>query len=218
MFKSPNHILFESKGGEGDIILKGSVKADRIEATSLSAPEITAITAQIDEMRARIHALTLVPSLSDDSPTSAAVAAIETKISLEPLIAQIEDVRAQLQSADLPRILATIDELRTTRQSVSVQQLTRLQDQVSKLVGQFNTLQDRISVIEGRLVQSSSGSSASTSNPLVGSISSAVGSAAAQGAVHVLNRAAMKLEDMVSPGALYNLRRVSERGPVKYAW
>jgi phage shock protein A len=103
-----------------------------------------------------------------------------------------------------------------------VQQLTRLQDQVAKLVGQINTLQDRVSVIEGRMAQlsptSTSVAASAGGGNVVDAITSVVGAAAAQGAAAVVNRAAMKLEDMVSPGALYNLRKVSDRGPVRYAW
>lgn len=230
MFKSPNTIIFESKGGEGDIVFKGHIKAESIEATSLSAPELAAIATQIEEMRARIQALSVHPTpepVVAPAPTTtpvvpepvAPVAPTTTSvIDLEPLISQIADVRAQLQSADIPRILANIDELRAGRQTVTLQTVTRLQDQVSKLVGQINTLQDRVSVIEGRLAQFSPGGTETTTRPVVEAITSVVGAAAAQGATHVLNRAAMKLEDMVSPGALYNLRKVSDRGPVKYAW
>jgi hypothetical protein len=242
MFKSPNNLYFESRGGEGDILFKGHIKAESIEATSLTAPELTAIATQLEEMRVRIREMSLmsppppsssfpVPEDAPVAPESAPVAPVSApvdvtpvpqaeKISIEPLISQIEEVRDQLRSADLPRILANIDELRAARNPMSMQQLTRLQDQVSKLVGQINTIQDRVSVIEGRLAQlSSSGStSETTTSSVVGAISNAVGAAAAQGAATVINRAAMKLEDMVSPGALYNLRKVSDRGPVKYAW
>ena len=211
MFKSPNNLYFESKGGEGDILFKGHIKAESIEATSLSPPELSAIATQIEEMRQRIREMSLLPP-SEPSTT----VPVESS-SIEPLISQIEDVREQLRSADLPRILANIDELRAARNPVSVQQLTRLQDQVSRLVGQINTLQDRMSVIEGRLAQLSPTAARSSDN-IVGAITSVVGAAAAQGAAAVVNRAAMKLEDMVSPGALYNLRKVSDRGPVKYAW
>jgi hypothetical protein len=218
MFKSPNNLQFESRGGEGDILFKGHIKAESIEATSLSAPELSAITTQIEEMRARIREMSLL-SPSENATTTAPVES-GGSVSIEPLISQIEDVREQLRSADLPRILANIDELRATKNPVSVQQLTRLQDQVARLVGQINTIQDRISVIEGRMAQlSPSGTTVgSSSNNVVNTITSVVGAAAAQGAVAVVNRAAMKLEDMVSPGALYNLRKVSDRGPVKYAW
>lgn len=220
MFKSPNNLVFESKGGEGDILFKGHIKAESIEATSLSAPELSAIATQIEEMRARIREMSVVaPSESESASAFTSSTLVQSSatagVSLEPLISQIEDVRAQLQSADLPRILANIDELRAARNPVSVQQLTRLQDQVTKLVGQINSLQDRVCVIEGRMAQFSPTSSTTS---IVGSITSVVGSAAAQGAAAVVNRAAMKLEDMVSPGALYNLRKVSDRGPVKYAW
>ncbi len=217
MFKSPNNLYFESKGGEGDILFKGHIKAESIEATSLTAPELSAIATQIEEMRTRIREMSLLPA----SERAAVVPAESTpSASIEPLISQIEDVRDQLRSADLPRILANIDELRASRQSVSVQQLTRLQDQVARLVGQINTLQDRVCVIEGRLAQFSPTQHAQVErvSSVIDVAASAVGAAAAQGAVAVVNRAAMKLEDMVSPGALYNLRKVSDRGPVKYAW
>lgn len=223
MFKSPNTIYFESKQGEGDIVFKGHVKADSIEATSLSAPELAAIATQIEEMRARIQDLSATPPTTTTTtllplPTTATTPP-PSDVDLEPLLAQIADVRAQLQTADLPRILAHIDELRAGRQTVTLQTVTRLQDQVSKLVGQINTLQDRVSVIEGRLAQMHPvGTTTSSTSPVIDSITSVVGAAAAQGASQVLNRAAMKLEDMVSPGALYNLRKVSDRGPVKYAW
>ena len=213
MFKSPNNLYFESKGGEGDILFKGHIKAESIEATSLSAPELSAIATQIEEMRQRIREMSLL------SPSEPSTTVPVESSSIEPLISQIEDVREQLRSADLPRILANIDELRAARNPVSVQQLTRLQDQVSRLVGQINTLQDRVSVIEGRLSQLSPPTTAAKNGDnVINAISSVVGAAAAQGAAAVVNRAAMKLEDMVSPGALYNLRKVSDRGPVKYAW
>ncbi len=227
MFKSPNNLHFESKGGEGDILFKGHIKAESIEATSLTAPELSAIAAQIEEMRAQIREMSITsPPPPSSSPvvetapaaTPAPAEPVPTESisqTIEPLISQIEEVRDQLRTADLPRILAHIDELRATRQSVSIQQLTRLQDQVSKLVGQINTLQDRVSVMEGRLSQLSTTRETTTTTNV---IASAVGAAAAQGAANVINRAAMKLEDMVSPGALYNLRKVSDRGPVKYAW
>lgn len=222
MFKSPNNLYFESKGGEGDILFKGRIKAESIEATSLTAPELSAIATQIEEMRQRIREMSLLPP-SERSTTASPENTTTTSQSIEPLISQIEDVREQLRSADLPRILANIDELRVARNPVSVQQLTRIQDQVSRLVGQINTLQDRVSVIEGRLAQLSptaaaAAAAAKSSDNVVDAITSVVGTAAAQGAAAVVNRAAMKLEDMVSPGALYNLRKVSDRGPVKYAW
>lgn len=222
MFKSPNTIIFESKQGEGDIVFKGHIKAESIEATSLSVPELAAIATQIEDMRARIQALSLTTApTTTTTPTTSESPVVPTTtnvIDLEPLTAQIADVRAQLQTADLPRILAHIDELRAGRQTVTLQTVTRLQDQVSKLVGQINTLQDRVSVIEGRLAQMHPAGTTTSTSPVIDTITSAVGAAAAQGASQVLNRAAMKLEDMVSPGALYNLRKVSDRGPVKYAW
>ncbi len=219
MFKSPNNLYFESKGGQGEIQFKGHIKAESIEATSLTAPELSAIATQIEEMRARIREMSVSPS---EPAVVSTGASSSSSLSIEPLISQIEDVREQLRSADLPRILANIDELRAARNPVSVQQLTRLQDQVAKLVGQINTLQDRVSVIEGRMAQlsptSTSVAASAGGGNVVDAITSVVGAAAAQGAAAVVNRAAMKLEDMVSPGALYNLRKVSDRGPVRYAW
>lgn len=216
MFKSPNDMLFESKQGQGSIIFKGHIKGERIEATSLSAPELDLIASQIEEIRARIRALSV------GQPATLLTDAVSAPTSpTDDVITQIQEVREELRSANLPGLLAQMDEIRATRSStasqVSVQQITKLQEQVTRLVGQMNTLQDRVSILEGRvrLASSSPTPPPTTVADVVSDVASAAVGAAASA---VVNRAALKLEDMVSPGALYNLRKVSDRGPVKYAW
>jgi hypothetical protein len=221
MFKAPNDMFFESKQGQGTFNFKGRIKGERIEATSLSAPELDSISSQIEDMRARICAL----STGGDAVLQPATVSSSSSTSSDDILSQIQDVREQLRSADLPGLLAQMDELRTSCNKpsapvvvpqappqISIQQLTKLQDQVTRLVGQMNTLQDRMSILEGRIRLEPSSSS---NTNVIETITDVVVGAAANA---VVNRAAMKLEDMVSPGALYNLRKVSERGPVKYAW
>lgn len=221
MYKSPNNIHFESNQGRGDFIFKGRIKGERVEATSLSAPELDSIASQLEDIRARIRALsstTTTPPTTTTQPQQTGV----------DVVAQIQEMREQLRSADLPGLLAQMDEIRTSRTvtvttpsppvpQISIQQLTRLQDQVTRLVGQLNTLQDRVSILEGR-ARFENASSSSSPSTVVDAISDVAGSVAGSVASAVVNRAALKLEDMVSPGALYNLRKVSDRGPVRYAW
>ncbi len=223
MFKSPNNFYFESNQGNGDFIFKGRIKGERVEATSLAAPELDSIASQLEEIRERIRSLSeqpiSAPSETPSAPPSEQDEAPKTpSLDYDNLLEQIREVREQLQSSNIPGLLAQMDELRAFSRAppvptVSMQQLTRLQDQVTRLTGQMNTLQDRVSILEGRVnVESQKASSASST--VVAAISEAAGSVASS----VVNRAALKLEDMVSPGALYNLRKVSDRGPVKYAW
>ena len=209
-------MLFESKQGQGNFIFKGRIRGERIEATSLSAPELDSISAQIEEIRGRIRALSVQPLPTTQS----------SPVESDDVLREVREVREQIRSADLPSILSQMDEIRASIRSttaapvapvvipqVSVQQLSKLQDQVTRLVGQVNTLQDRLSILEGRVRLDS----ASAPN-MIEAISDVASAAASAAASTVVNRAALKLEDMVSPGALYNLRKVSERGPIKYAW
>lgn len=218
MFKSPNDMLFESKQGQGSFLFKGRIKGERIEATSLSAPELDSIASQIEEIRTRIRALSV------QQPPASAGGAVHSQSAppADDVLAHIQEVREELRSANLPGLLAQMDEIRATRSStgsqLSVQQITKLQDQVTRLVGQMNTLQDRVSILEGHVRQASSSSAPAPTTTVADVVSDVASAAVGAAASAVVNRAAMKLEDMVSPGALYNLRRVSDRGPVKYAW
>ncbi len=234
MFKSPNDMYFESRQGQGAFIFKGRIKGERVEATSLSAPELDTIANQIEEIRSRIRTLTIQqPSPLTTTNTSVPTPAIDATSSVSDvdILTQIHEMRDQIRSADLPGILSQMDEIRASVRAippattpavasvpqVSIQQLSKLQDQVTRLVGQMNTLQDRVSILEGRMRLEASSSSVSA-RPVMETISDVASAAAGAAASAVVNRAAMKLEDMVSPGALYNLRKVSERGPIKYAW
>lgn len=216
-------MLFESKQGQGNFIFKGRIRGERIEATSLSAPELDSISAQIEEIRGRIRALSVQPLPTTQSSSTTPSSPVES----DDVLREVREIREQVRSADLPSILSQMDEIRASIRSttaapvapvvipqVSVQQLSKLQDQVTRLVGQVNTLQDRLSILEGRVRLDS----ASAPNNMIEAISDVASAAASAAASTVVNRAALKLEDMVSPGALYNLRKVSERGPIKYAW
>lgn len=234
MFKNPNDMLFESKQGQGNFIFKGRIKGERIEATSLSAPELDSISSQIEEIRGRIRALSVQPLPTTQSSSSTTPHPPSPSVEFthsDDVLREVCEIREQVRSADLPGILSQMDEIRASIRAcnvvapaaipqVSIQQLSKLQDQVTRLVGQMNTLQDRVSIIEGRvrLMDATPTPTSTATSNMIESISDVASAAASAAAGAVVNRAAMKLEDMVSPGALYNLRKVSERGPVRYAW
>lgn len=274
MFRSPQDMLFESKHGEGTIVFKGRIKGERIEATSLSAPELDSIASQLEDIRSRIRALSVrasegggqqeqpVELLTTVNTEKTVSDPVVPAVADEDILTQIQQVREELRSANLPGLLAQVDELRAASNTApattadnheiqqmrkelrsanlpgliaqvdeiralasrptpppppatSVQQLVKIQEQVTRLVGQMNSLQDRVSILEGRVRAASATPSTAS---LTEAISDAASAAAGAAASAVVNRAALKLEDMVSPGALYNLRKVSDRGPVKYAW
>lgn len=192
MLKSPNNVQIEANQGRGEIIVRGYMKAERARVENLSSPVLESMQRQLEELRLQIAA-----SSSSSSSTPVPV----------PVPAQVAP--APPAPASPPAVTSS--------------QLFKLQEQIATLNARLNTLQDRMQAMESRMtsVQAPSAASAGGAGRLVSDVANAVAAGVvaevSSVATEQIQKAAMKLEDMVSPGALYNLRKVS-RENVKFAW
>ncbi len=200
MLKSPNNVQIEANQGRGEIIVRGYMKAERARVENLSAPILESMQRQLEELRLQIAA---------SSSSSSSSSAVSTPV---PVPAPAAPVPVPVPVATSP--------------AASTSQVFKLQEQIATLNARLNTLQDRLQAMEARLVASSSSSVAASAGAggvgrMVSDVANAVAAGVvaevSQAATEQIHKAAMKLEDMVSPGALYNLRKVS-RENVKFAW
>jgi hypothetical protein len=191
MLKSPNNVQIEANQGRGEIVVRGYMKAERARIEQLSAPVLESMQRQLEELRLQIAAGRT--GSSEPVPVPAAPVA----------------------PASPPAAPAS--------PPASSNQVFKLQEQIATLNARLNTMQDRLQVLEARLAAASSsivpaGASASAgAGGVVSLLAAGVASEVSHIATEQIQKAAMKLEDMVSPGALYNLRKVS-RENIKFAW
>lgn len=200
MLKSPNNVQIEANQGRGEIIVRGYMKADRARVENLSAPVLESMQRQIEELRLQIAAGSSSTSTSTTRPPSS---------STEPIPA----VPSPSPSPPPPAPAAAATGAATTSQ------IFKLQEQIATLNARLNTLQDRVLSMEARMEVSSS-SSAGAMGGVGGAVSLVTAGLVAevsQVATEQIHKAALRLEDMVSPGALYNLRKVSKEN-IKFAW
>jgi uncharacterized protein YlxW (UPF0749 family) len=201
MLKSPNNVQIEANQGRGEIIVRGYMKAERARVENLSAPILESMQRQLEELRLQIAA---------SSSSSSSSSAVSTPV---PVPAPAAPVPVPVPVATSP--------------AASTSQVFKLQEQIATLNARLNTLQDRMQAMEARLASSSSSSSVAASagaggvgrmvSDVANAVVAGVAAEVSQAATEQIHKAAMKLEDMVSPGALYNLRKVS-RENVKFAW
>jgi hypothetical protein len=195
MLKSPNNVQIEANQGRGEIVVRGYMKAERARIEQLSAPIIESMQRQLEELRLQIAA----------SSTSTSPIPVPVPV---PAAAAVPAAPVVAPAATSP---------------VSSNQVFKLQEQIATLNARLNTMQDRIQFLETHLsgVSVDAAAAGAGAGGIVGAVASSLAAGVAaevsQVATRQIQKAAMKLEDMVSPGALYNLRKVSKEN-IKFAW
>lgn len=202
MLKSPNNVQIEANQGRGEIIVRGYMKVDRARVENLSAPVLESMQRQLEELRMQIAAGYTVAPSPTPSPVPAAPSPVPAVV-----------VPAPAPTVVVPAVVPA-----------STSQVFKLQEQIATLNARLNTLQDRMQVMENRSLSYSSSSSSAGGvgvgrmvSDVANSLAAGVAAEVSQAATEQIHKAAMKLEDMVSPGALYNLRKVSKEN-IKFAW
>lgn len=198
MLKSPNNVQIEANQGRGEIIVRGYMKAERARVENLSAPVLESMQRQLEELRLQITAGSISTASSSSAPLPVPAAA--------PTAPAAPVVQVAAAPASPPVVTSS--------------QLFKLQEQIATLNARLNTLQDRVQAMESRMASSSSagaGGAGRIVSDVANAVAAGVVAEVSSVATEQIHKAAMKLEDMVSPGALYNLRKVS-RENVKFAW